>query len=64
MSGFTSKEQLPIMLNVNHVALILDVSTKHAYNLLHSKGFPTIILGKRMMVDKDVFFTWLESRTQ
>ena len=27
MSGFTSKEQLPIMLNVNHVALVLGVSS-------------------------------------
>ena len=46
------------------IALVLGVSTKYAYNLLHSKGFSTIVLGKRMMVDKDVFFTLLESRTQ
>jgi hypothetical protein len=27
---------------------------------LHSKGFPTLRIGKRMVVPKDKFLEWLE----
>jgi predicted DNA-binding transcriptional regulator AlpA len=50
---YTSNEQLPVSLSAPDVAQVLGISRAGAYNLLRSKGFPTIHIGKRMIVPKD-----------
>lgn len=55
-------EQVPIILTVTDVADILGLSRAYAYNLFHAEGFPTITLGKRMIVRKERFFEWLISQ--
>lgn len=57
---YTSLEQLPITLSANQVAQVLGISRANAYVLLHSKDFPTIRIGKRMIVPKDKFLKWME----
>ena len=52
-SQFTSYEQLPITLTADHVAAALGISRANAYILLRSDGFPTLHIGKRMVVPKD-----------
>ena len=59
----TSYNQLPIMLNVNTVAQTLGISRAGAYELMHSEGFPTLRIGKRMMVSKEHFIQWIESNS-
>ena len=59
----TSYDQLPIMLNANAVAQTLGISRAGAYELMHSEGFPTIRIGKRMMVSKEHFIQWIESNS-
>lgn len=61
---FYSQEQVPLILSVNDVADILGLSRAYAYNLFHAKGFPTIHIGKRMMVRKEKFFEWLLAQEQ
>ena len=50
---YTSIDQLPITLCAEDVAQVLGISRAGAYTLMHSKGFPTIQIGKRMVVPKD-----------
>ena len=56
----TSYDQLPIMLNANNIAQTLGISRAGAYELMHSEGFPTLRIGKRIMVSKDRFIQWIE----
>lgn len=59
MTLFTSFDQLPLVLNAEQLAAALQISRAGAYNLMHAKGFPTIRIGKRMVVPKDAFLKWL-----
>ena len=58
--NYTSFDQLPLVLNADQLAKVLGISRANAYFLLHSKGFPTLRIGKRMVVPKDKFLEWLE----
>ena len=59
----TSYDQLSIMLNANAIAQTLGISRAGAYELMHSKGFPTLRIGKRMMVSKEHFIQWIERQS-
>lgn len=59
MSEHTSHESLPIVLQAKDVQAILGISKGKAYELMNSVDFPTIFIGKRMVVPKDAFFDWL-----
>lgn len=63
MTNYTSMEQLPITLSANQVAQVLGISRANAYTLMHSKGFPTIQIGKRMVVPKNKLMEWMERQT-
>lgn len=60
---YTSIDQLPMTLCAEHVAMALGISRAGAYTLLHSKGFPTIKIGKRLVVPRDKFIKWMEMQT-
>lgn len=55
-------DELPYMLNANEVADILGIARNSAYNLMRSKGFPTIHIGRRMVVPKDKLIKWIENQ--
>jgi len=57
----TSFDQLPITLKAEQVAAVLGISRANAYNLMRSEGFPTLHIGKRMLVPKDRLIRWIES---
>ena len=57
---FTSYDQLPISLTADHIAAALGISRANAYVLLRSEGFPTLHIGKRMVVPKDRLLQWIE----
>ena len=63
MTNYTSLEQLPITLSANQVAQVLGISRANAYTLMHAKGFPTIQIGKRMVVPKNKLIEWMEAQT-
>lgn len=63
MTNYTSMEQLPITLSANQLAQVLGISRANAYTLMHSKGFPTIQIGKRMVVPKNKLIEWMEQQT-
>ena len=59
---YTSIDQLPIVLTADQLAQALGISRAGAYQLMHSKGFPTIRIGKRMVVPKEQLLVWLEEK--
>lgn len=56
-------EELPAMLTANELARALGISRAGAYALLHTKGFPTLQIGKRLMVPKDKLAAWIDRST-
>ena len=46
-------------LNVREVACILGISLGNAYALVASQGFPSIRIGRRIIVPEDSFERWL-----
>ena len=59
---YTSLEQLPLALSAEDVAQGLGISRANADTLMHSKGFPTIKIGKRMTVPKDKLIEWIDKQ--
>ena len=58
----TDLSQLPMALNANQVAAVLGISRAGAYNLMRSEGFPTLFIGKRMVVPKDRLMDWMNTQ--
>ena len=54
--------QLPMALNAKQVAAALGISRAGAYNLMRSEGFPTLFIGKRMVVPKDRLLDWMNTQ--
>ena len=58
----TDLSQLPMALNAKQVAAVLGISRAGAYNLMRSEGFPTLFIGKRMVVPKDRLMDWMNTQ--
>ena len=58
----TDPSQLPLALNAKQVAAVLGISRAGAYNLMRSEGFPTLFIGKRMVVPKDRLMDWMNTQ--
>lgn len=59
---YTSLDQLPLTLKADELAAVLGISRAGAYTLMRSKGFPTIFIGKRMVVYRDKFIQWMDEQ--
>ena len=64
MENFQSYDQLPLALSADHIAQALGISRANAYVLMRSEGFPTLFVGKRMVVPKDRFLAWIDQHIQ
>ena len=60
-SKYKSFDELPLFLNYQMIADILGISRSVAYQLMRVESFPTLRIGKRMVVPKDKFIAWLEA---
>lgn len=56
-------KSLPDILNANMLAETLGISRARAYQLLNSEDFPTLRIGKRMLVPKDKLILWIDKHT-
>ena len=56
-------ENLPAVLNANQLAAALGISRAGAYQLLNTGTFPTLRIGKRLLVPKDKLIEWIEQNT-
>ena len=57
---YRSFDELPAVLTAVELAAFLGISQSGAYNLMHSEGFPTLVVGRRMMVLKEKLRIWGE----
>ena len=56
-------DNLPAVLNANQLAAALGISRAGAYRLLNTGTFPTLRIGKRLLVPKDKLVEWIEQNT-
>lgn len=59
---FSKLEDVPLMLSASQLAVFLGISRARAYTLMHTKGFPTVHIGKRMLCPKEQVIVWLEQQ--
>lgn len=52
-------EDYPPILQARHIQELLNVCEAVAYQIMHTKGCPTIKMGKRMVVPRDDFWDFL-----
>ena len=61
-SSYKTYDDLPLMLSVPDVAKVLGISRAGAYELAHSKGFPSMNIGSRIIIPRDKFLLWIEKQ--
>ena len=50
--------------NIPQIAVLLDINVIKAYELAKRKDFPTVRIGRRIVVPKQAFHRWLEGQAQ
>ena len=61
---FKNYEDLPLTLTAPEVGEVLGISRASAYELVRSKGFPSIRIGTRIIVPKDKLIAWINEQTE
>ena len=64
MKQMNSYDDLPLTLCAEDVAAVLGISRTNAYALLHQEDFPTLHIGKRLLVPRDKFIQWINDSTK
>ena len=59
---FNSFSDLPLVLNANQLAGVLNISRANAYRLMRSESFPTLRVGNRMLVVRDNLLHWMDEQ--
>jgi hypothetical protein len=62
VSPVFSFDELPLVLNANQVASVLNISRTNAYALFHRRDFPTLQIGGRMLVARDKLIQWMDDQ--
>lgn len=58
----TTPTEYPLILTADHIAEIMGVSRRIAYEMMEYKGFPLVRIGRLKRVNRDSFFYWLDTR--
>ena len=64
MSIYKCLDDLPLMLNAEDIKVVMNLSRAGAYQLMHREDFPTITVGKRLLVPREQFISWLNQNTR
>lgn len=54
---------VPRVMSAPEVAEYLGISKQGAYNLMNSASFPTLRVGKRLLVSTDKFLEWIDAHS-
>ena len=60
----TSLDEMPVTLNADEMAEVLHISRARAYQLLNRADFPTLKIGRRLLVTKDALRDWMRKNTR
>ena len=63
-SIYKSYDELPLLLNVKQLADLLGVSDSSVYELIQEDGFPSLRVGKRIVIPKEELREWITARTK
>ena len=62
-NAYFSFSEVPVVLNANQLASVLNISLTNAYCLLRSENFPTLRIGRRLLVSRDNLLNWMNERS-
>lgn len=62
--NYSNINELPLTLSADDLSKILGISKGTCYSMFKRKDFPTIKIGKRVLVSRDRFFEWLNKNTK
>ena len=63
-SVFTNYDELPLLLNTTQLADLLGVSHSSVYELIQEDGFPSLRIGKRIVIPKEELRQWISDNTK
>ena len=63
-SSYKSYEDMPLFLNVNDLSKALGIAPSSCYELMHEKDFPSIRIGKRLVVQREKFIEWVDEQSK
>ena len=63
-SVFTNYDELPLLLNTTQLADLLGVSHSSVYELIQEAGFPSLRIGKRIVIPKEELRQWISDNTK
>ena len=61
---FTNYDELPLLLNTTQLADLLGVSHSSVYELIQEPGFPSLRIGKRIVIPKEELRQWISDNTK
>ena len=61
-NAYFSFSEVPVVLNANQLAGVLNISRANAYRLMRSESFPTLRVGNRMLVVRDNLLHWMDEQ--
>ena len=61
---YTSYDELPLMLSVKQLVDLLGVSDSSVYELIQEEDFPSLRIGKRIVVPKEELRKWISAHTK
>ena len=59
-----SYDELPLTLTVPEVGEVLGISRAKAYDLARSEGFPSMRIGRRILVPRNKLIRWIDEQTE
>ena len=60
---YRSFDDLPLMLSVPALAAVLGISRAGAYELVKEKGFPSLNIGSRILIPRDMLIVWIDAKS-
>jgi excisionase family DNA binding protein len=63
-SIYTSYDELPLLLNVKQLVDLMGVSDSSVYELIQEDDFPSLRIGKRIVVPKEELRKWITAHTK
>ena len=55
-------DELPFMLSADNLSATLNISKSNAYVLMNNEKFPSIRIGKRLLVQRDSLLNWIREK--
>lgn len=62
-SNIKSFDELPMFLNAEDISEALGIAISTTYELMKQKGFPSLKIGRRYVVERENFIDWVQKNS-